>query len=177
MSDERRERREVRAEDPSLSPEANRLLTDELREVTGRDAVEVPADRPHTERGEHGGSPSLLVFLSDNRIAVAMGFFVALAIGAVLGATTGSWWLTGLAVVIDLVGTLVVATVVLRMTGETEHLSPTASVRLEKEGVEDPDRLFSDLVEEFAPGDDEAAEHARQRDAVTPSRRSRPVGP
>ncbi len=177
MPEERREQREVRAADPSLTPEANRVLTDELREVTGRDAVEVPVDRPRTERGRHGGSASLKVFVSDNRIAIAMGLFVALAIGAVLGATTGSWWLVALAVAIDLVGTLVVATVVLRMTGETEHLSPTATARLEEEGVEDPDRLFSDLVEEFAPEDEEAAEHARQRDAITPSRRSRPVGP
>lgn len=177
MPEERRERREVRAADPSLTPEANRLLTEELREVTGRDAVEVPAERPHVERRAHGGRPALLVFLADNRIAVAMGFFAALAIGAVLGATTASWWLTGLAVAVGVVGTLVVATIVLKLTGETEHLSPAATVRLEEEGVEDPDRLFSDLVEEFAPGDDEAREAARQRDAVTPSRRSRPVGP
>lgn len=177
MAEQRRERREVRAADPSLSPEANRLLTDELREVTGSDAVEVPADRPRAERAAHGGRPSLLVTIADNRIPFASGFFAALVIGAVLAATTGSWWLMALAVAVDLVGTFAVAAVILRLTGETEHLAPAAAARLEDEGVEDPDRLFSDLVEEFAPGDEEADEHARQRDAVTPSRRSRPIGP
>ncbi|HEY4279659.1 MAG TPA: hypothetical protein VGM91_15650 [Conexibacter sp.] len=35
-------RRPVRSEDPTLSPEANRLLTEELREVVGSDEVELP---------------------------------------------------------------------------------------------------------------------------------------
>ncbi len=37
------ERRFVRSEDPELTPEANRLLTEDLREVVGRDEVEGPA--------------------------------------------------------------------------------------------------------------------------------------
>lgn len=36
-------RRQVRSEDPSFSPEANRPLTDELGQVVGADEVEVPA--------------------------------------------------------------------------------------------------------------------------------------
>ena len=45
--------REVRAEDPDLSPDTNQRLTSELREVVGTDRVEVPADRPRATRGEH----------------------------------------------------------------------------------------------------------------------------
>jgi hypothetical protein len=42
----------VRVDDPQLSPEANRHLTEELQETLGTDAAEVPVDRPHPSRGE-----------------------------------------------------------------------------------------------------------------------------
>lgn len=46
-----REVREVRAEDPELSPDTNERLTSELRDVVGTDRVEVPADRPRATTG------------------------------------------------------------------------------------------------------------------------------
>jgi hypothetical protein len=184
------ERREVRAADPSLSPEANRVLTEELREAVGDDAVTVPADRPHAERERHGGRPGLAVLLAENRLVVASMLLGALVIGAVVALATGSWWFLVLALGLDLVGVVTVAAIVLAMTTQTEHLSPSAAAQLEDEGVSDPDRVFSDLVEEFAPGDrggderttpaheDPAQATAEQRSSGTPSHdRSRPVGP
>ena len=48
-------------------------------------------------------------------------------------------------------GSLVVtAAFVVKMTDETEHLSPEATALLENEGVEDPDAFFNRLVDEFA---------------------------
>ncbi len=187
---EGRERREVRAADPSLSPEANRVLTDELRRAVGRDEVEVPVGRPHVERGRHGGRPGIVVLLAENRLVVAMTLLGALVVGAVISLATGSWWFLLLALGLDLLGVLAVVAIVLAMTTETEHVSPGAAARLEDEGVADPDRVFSDLVEGFAPADrrgderttsadeDPAQAAAEQRSSVTPSHEgSRPVGP
>ncbi|HST42801.1 MAG TPA: hypothetical protein VLK58_24980 [Conexibacter sp.] len=174
---QQREPRDVRSADPSLSPEANRILTDELREVIGSDTAEVPVGRARVAGASHGGRSRLFIGVSDNRVLFGSLFFVALVIGAVLAITTGSWWLLPLAVGLDLLGTVVVATLVLGLTTEVEHVDPSSAVRLQEEGVEDPDRLFSELVEEFAPEDEQARDEAEQRRRVTPSRRSRPVGP
>jgi hypothetical protein len=187
---EERERREVRVQDPSLSPEANRILTEELRRAVGRDAVEVPADRPHAERERHGGRSGLAVALSDNRLAVAMTFLTALVVGAIVSLATGSWWFLLLALGVHALGTLAVVGIVLRMTTQTEHMSPSAAARLQDEGVEDPDALLTHLVEQYAPegrrGDErETTPHeepaqsaAEQRSSVTPSQDpSRPAGP
>jgi hypothetical protein len=190
VSGEGVERREVRSQDPSLSPEANRILTDELRAAVGRDEVEVPLERGHAERVRHGGRSSVGVELSQNRLVIAMTFLVALVVGAILSLATGSWWFLPLALGVHALGTLAVIAIALGMTTQTEHMSPGAAARLEDEGVADPDAVLSDLVEEYAPDegrgdervtsphDDPAQSSAEQRSAVTPSHDpSRAVGP
>jgi hypothetical protein len=177
-------------QDPSLSPEANRIVTGELREAVGDEAVDAPANRPSAPRQRHGGRSGLAVTFSANRLAASIGLLSTLVIAAVLLLTTGSWWFLALAVVVLLLAMIVVVFGTLQMTTETEHLSPTAAARLEAEGVADPDAAFSDLVEDVAPGEtrghgretpvDEqpARAAAEQRSAVTPSHdRSKPVGP
>lgn len=185
------ERRVVRSQDPSLSDRANAVLTDELRRVVGADAVEVPADRPHVEKRRHGGHSGPLVELVDNRLALGMIGLAAVVVGAVITLITGSWIFLVIAIALDLIGLLLVATLVLRMTGEQEHLSPTATALLEDEGVEDPDGLFTRLIAEFSPPDDDSRDdrstpaHAdpaqavtEQDTAMTPTQDpSRPVGP
>jgi hypothetical protein len=188
--DSGRERREVRSQDPSLTPEANRILTRELRAAVGSEEVEVLRTRPHVERGRHGGRPGIAVALSQNRLIVALTFLVALVVGAIVSLATGSWWFLLLALGLDVLGVLVVVAIVLAMTTQTEHMSPSAAARLADEGVEDPDAVLSDLVEEYAPDDrrgderatspheDPAQASTEQRSAVTPSQDpSRPVGP
>lgn len=170
MADEERsERREVRSEDPSLSPEANRLLTDELRDVVGSEAVDVPVGRAHAARERHGGRSGVVVGLESNRLAIGMTFLAALVVGAILSLATGSWWFLLLALGMHALGTLAIVGLALQMTTQTEHVSPGVAARLEDEGVGDPDALFGELVDEYAPRDDPGE--------VTPSPRSRPVGP
>jgi hypothetical protein len=186
----RSERREVRSQDPSLTPEANRILTHELRAAVGRDEVEVPRTRAHVEREAHGGRAGIAVELSQNRLIVAMTLLVALVVGAIVSLATGSWWFLLLALGLDVLGVLSVVAIVLAMTTQTEHMSPSAAARLADEGVEDPDAVLSDLVEEYAPDDrggdkratspqeDPAQAATEQRSSVTPSQDpSRPVGP
>lgn len=180
----------MRAQDPSLSPEANRVLTEELRAAVGGDSVEVPADRRHAERDRHGGHGGFAVTLSENRLIMAMTLLAALVVGAVVSLATGSWWFLLLALGVHALGTIVVVTLVLGMTTQTEHMSPSAAARLQDEGVADPDAVLSDLVEEYAPQDRKGdrqetspQEHpaqsaAEQRSSVTPSQEgSKPVGP
>src|SRR5689334_17597184 len=120
--DETSERREVRAQDPSLSREANRILTQELREAVGRDEVEVPRGRPHVERERHGGRSGVGVALSQNRLVIAMTLLAALVVGGIVSLATGSWWFLLLALGLHALGTLTIVGIVLQMTTQTEHM-------------------------------------------------------
>lgn len=137
----RTETRPVRSADPSLSDHANDLLTQELREVIGRDEVELPADRADITREAHATHSPAMAGLVTNRVGVAVGLGVAL----------------------------------------TEHLDPSTVEQLEREGVADPDALFTQLVAEFTVDkdraerrtvhsqDDPATAAREQRRAVTPT--------
>jgi len=162
-------RRDVHADEPSLSPEANRLLTEELREVVGDDHVDLPADAPPPHAhptARHRGWASTL---SDNRLTIVITFVLAVVVGAIASLATGSWWLLAVAIVLHGTGTLIVAGMTLGATTETEHASLAVAERLRDEGVADPDRLLTDLAADYDP------EAREQRDEVTPSRRSEPV--
>jgi hypothetical protein len=87
----------------------------------------------------------------------------------------------------------------LQLTTQVEHVAPAVAARLEEEGVADPDRVLTDLVESHAddeerrgtaqivsgganeltarPEDDPARATAEQRTAMTPTGRvSSPAG-
>lgn len=202
-----RQRRPVASRDPSLSPRANRALTEELQAVVGRPQAEVPAGRPRRAGERHGGRPGLLVELSVHRLAIGMTLAGAVVVGAVLTLATGSWWFLLLALAAHALGTVAVLALVLHMTTEVEHVSPTAAALLEDEGVRDPDAVLNDLVDEVAhddagdggdrgqrrrpvgrsiarderdapTADDPASATAEQKSAMTPTQEpSRPVGP
>jgi hypothetical protein len=75
-------------------------------------------------------------------------------IGVILSLATGSWWALVAALAVHAAGTLIVATTALRLTTETEHVSSELAARLEEEGVQDPDRAFTELAAGTAmPGD------------------------
>jgi hypothetical protein len=191
------EEREVRSDHPDLSPEANRLLTQELREAVGSDTVRVPAGTPRrgTDRPQ-AGSP-LAATLASNRPLIIVTLVAAVAVGAAASLATGNWWAVVAMVAVHAVGTLVVATAALQLTTQTEHASPEVTARLEEEGVADPDRVLSDLMEDYAPtsaprgtadvvfegrnertvhaDDDPALAAAEQRTALTPSSAPGPV--
>jgi len=77
--------RDVRSEDPGLSPEANRLLTEELREILGADRVEVAADAPPPVT-----HPGASVLLAGNRPLLVVMFLAGVVLGAIVGLATGS---------------------------------------------------------------------------------------
>jgi len=147
------ENRPVTSEDPSLSPEANRLLTEELRTVVGSDHVRVPRDAPHHEREAHGGHGGFAESLAANRVLIAITFVALVVIGAIVALATDSWWAVVVAAVVHAAGTFIVLATLAGMTRQTEHVAPDVAAKLADEGVLDPDAELSRLVEEFSGED------------------------
>jgi len=137
--------RDVRSEDPGLSPEANRLLTEELREILGADRVEVAADAPPPVT-----HPGATVLLAGNRPLLVVMFLAGVVVGAIVGLATGSWWALVVAVVLDACATAIVAFGAILLATEVEHVSPGRAVRLEREGVRDPDEKLTELLARYA---------------------------
>jgi hypothetical protein len=83
--------------------------------------------------------------------------------------------------VIHAIGTFAVLTTLASAARQTEHVSPTATAALAEEGVADPDKLLSDLVEEYSgvdsgrnaqpddPSESPALASTQQRSANTPA--------
>jgi hypothetical protein len=185
------ERRAVRSQDPSLSPRANELLTRELQEALGTDEVVVPKDEPQRSRDAHATHSPLAATLASNRPILIVTFLAALVVGGVVALVTGAYWAVIVAAALHAIGTLVVAAGAIHLTTETEHVSSTVAARLEEEGVADPDRVLSELIEDYAgareargvaevvssghnertaaPEDDPARAALEQRTALTPS--------
>lgn len=148
------EEREVKVADPGLDQTANQRLTEELQDVLGTDRVQVPKDQPHPSRGEQPPRRGLWSEIISRRLTVVMMLAAFLTIGAIVSLATGSWWLLLVALGVHALGTVVVTSVVLRMTTISEHASPTTSAMLAEEGIGDPDEHFSQLVDEFTEPED-----------------------
>jgi hypothetical protein len=190
------ERRFVRSEDPDLTPEANRLLTEELQEVIGRDEVEVPRDTPRRAEEPHATSSPMMATLISNRPLIIVTLLAAIVVGAIISIATGWYVAVLLAVGLHALATLLVAAGAIQLTTQVEHVAPETAARLEQEGVADPDRLLGQLVEDFAGAtnaggvtevigsannertthaeDDPAASMLEQRAAMTPQSRPGP---
>src|SRR4051794_19429358 len=174
-------REDVRVDDAELSPEANRLLTEELQDALGTDQVELPADRARVAHALPSGDVrGVRAVIGENRMLVAVVFVALLVVGAIISLATGSWWAVVAACAVHAAGTLVVATIVLRATTAVEHAAPETAARLQEEGVGDPDQALSDLVKQFTPdgdargvdhrpGEDQARAAGEQAGAGTPS--------
>jgi hypothetical protein len=167
------------ASNDDLTPEARRLLDRELRDAVGDER----ADAAHASGGgvprTHTG---VAAELASHRVALGLMFCILLAVGVILSLATGSWWLLIAALGVHALGTLVVVSGALQLTTQTEHVSPAVAARLEDEGVVDPDRALTELVEEAAGGaqgqanertvtadEDPAAAASEQRRSTTPS--------
>ena len=144
------EAREVASHDPSLTPEANRLLTEEARRAVGSDTVRVPRDTPRRSREPRGGRGGIATEFGAHRILIAITFLVLLVTGAIVSLATGSWWAVVVAAVLHAVGAFVVLAILATAAKQTEHVDPSVAARLAEEGVPDPDAQLSDLVEEYA---------------------------
>jgi hypothetical protein len=192
------ERRPVRSEDPNLSPEANRLLTGELREAVGRDEVEVPAGTPRRTAESPGRRSPIRATIATHRQIGVVSLLAALVIGAIVAFATGAWWAVVVALGLHALGTMLTATAAVHLTTEVEHVAPATAARLEEEGVANPDRVLTDLVADFAGAqraggtpevissgnnvrtvhatDDPARATVEQRTAMTPQSEPGPAG-
>jgi hypothetical protein len=189
---------DVRADDPELSLEANRLLTDELREAIGTDTVELPRERAAQAGTVSGaGRPGLVTLVVSNRLLLLITFVALVIVGVIVSLATGSWWAVVAAAAVHALGTILVGSATIRLSTQVEHVDPTVAARLVDEGVADPDEALSDLVAQYAgdgngrgaaevlstghnevtaaPHDDPARAAVEQQSALTPA--GSPVGP
>ena len=184
------EERTVEVNDPALSPDANRRLTEAVRTVIGADRVLVPADRPRISQGERPRVGPLQKVTSVQ--AATLGSVAVAAVVGLIIATTGNhWWLTAVAFVVLALALTAVTLTIIGLASTTEYPDPTLCALLNEEGVRDPEVRFTEIVHEFTPvsddgdgdrdaavEDDQAAAAAEQRGAGTPSGgASEAVGP
>jgi hypothetical protein len=175
------ERRFVRSDDPNLSAEANAALTEELQQAVGAQSVSMPADAPDPATAERAGDSAAKATAVSMRPLFIVTLLVALTVGAIIALSTGSWWVLVGALGVHALGTMVVASGAIQLTTQIEHASPETTARLEEEGVADPDRVLSDLVEEYtgraesspaggvvSAGDSGSQAPTAQRRAMTP---------
>jgi len=189
-------------------PETDRLLERELREAVGEEAAERAMERADEVRAAHAapGTPAaderteargafdaagdsgaarggVTSWITSRGPLLALTLAAAIVVGVIVSLATGSWWALVAALAVHAAATLVVATTALRLTTETEHVSSELAARLEEEGVQDPDRAFTELAAgAAAPGDvvrdgrnersaaagEPAAAAREQRTAMTP---------
>jgi len=175
------EARFVRSDDPQLSAEANAALTDEARRAVGADRVCMAAGSADpAERSRAGRSAAMATAVSLRPVFIVT-LLAGLTIGAIISLATGSWWALIAAAAVHATGTMVVASGAIQLTTQTEHASPQTTALLEQEGVADPDRVLSDLVEEYtgpadssptggvvSAGDTASAAPADERRALSP---------
>jgi hypothetical protein len=175
------EARFVRSDSPHLSAEANAALSDEAREAIGAERVRVPVDAPDAGRHAHGDHTHATAQAASMRPVFLITGLSALTIGAIVALATGSWWALVAAAGVHALGTILTATGAIQLTTQTEHASPATTALLEREGVADPDRALTDLVEDYTgagngsptagvvSGADTASSHpAAERRALTP---------
>jgi hypothetical protein len=136
-----------------LSPGARRLLTDELREATGRPDAELPAGASRPERAQRAQRSSIVANMVANRHLFIVTFLAAIVVGGIISIATGWYAAVVLAIALHALATLVVAAGAIQLTTEVEHVAPETAAQLEEEGVADPDRLLTELVEDVAQED------------------------
>jgi acyl-CoA synthetase (AMP-forming)/AMP-acid ligase II len=150
---QQREQRFTRSkEDSGLSPHARELLTDELREATGRPDAEVSADAAR-RIDEHRQRSSVVANIMANRHLFIVTLLAAIVVGGIISIATGWYVAVLLAVGLHALATLIVAAGAIQLTTEVEHVAPETAAQLEEEGVADPDRVLTELVEDVADAD------------------------
>lgn len=153
--------------------ETDRLVERELRTAVGDEAAE---QRLRDAPGEGATAAAVAAeaaarrkgvgaWLSANGVLLGVSFAVFAVVGVMISLATGSWWAFAAAIVAHAIGTLLVATLAISKTTETEHVSPQLAARLHEEGVADPDRAFSELAAGGAGADDVVLAGSNQRTA------------
>jgi hypothetical protein len=133
--------------------EARDMLRDELREVVGDEGVERAERKGALDDAIDGRSPKTVAgVLNEARGIIAITFFVALIVGALIGLITGAWWFIVVALVLHAIGTLVVVGTAFSLATRGESPDPRTAAALEARGVRDPDAALDQAVEAATDG-------------------------
>jgi hypothetical protein len=159
------ERRKVVVDEPGLSDETNRALTEEVRAAVGSDEVRVPRDRPRARAPQRRSG--FAATLSANRLILIISFLTLLVVGAVLALITGSWWWLIVPLVVHAIATVALGAGMVQATTQAEKPDPSTVARMEDEGVPDPEGTFNELVDEYG-GTGGAEGQPRERGAGPP---------
>ncbi|HYI99110.1 MAG TPA: VirB3 family type IV secretion system protein [Thermoleophilaceae bacterium] len=153
--------------------EARGALRQELQEVVGEDAAERAERRGALDSALEAGRPrTVLGALKEARGLVAITFFTALIVGAVIALITGSWWFLLVALVLHAIGTIVVVATTFSLVSQVESPDPRTAAALEARGVSNPDAALNEAVSAASDDSDEAASADDQQSELTPSPRS-----
>ncbi|MGI8428285.1 MAG: hypothetical protein ACR2OB_03055 [Solirubrobacteraceae bacterium] len=127
----------------AISPETDRLLDHELQQITGDpDALVSCTYRTPL----HAPGIGDVIELRLGLIILAL---ILLLVGAIVILSSGGVRVLIAAIALLFCATAVVVVVTLRISQPTEHPSPELEARLVAEGVGDPDRVMTDLVEDY----------------------------
>lgn len=128
------------------------MLRGELREVVGNEAAERAERKGALDEGIDGRPKTLAGVLNESRGIVAITFFVALIVGALIALITGAWWFLIVALVLHAIGTTVVVGTALTLATRGESPDPRTAAALEARGVSDPDAALARAVETATDG-------------------------
>ena len=174
------EERKVEVNDPSLSPEANALMTRAVRDIIGLDVVEVPANRPRPSLGERPRGNLFTRATPTTAMTVGM-IAVGAGVGMIVSMIDHRWWTTGVAFLVLLVALGFVTMTIIGLASTTSYSDPNTAAALSELGVLDAEPRLSEIVREFSapyesdghrttPVEDApAAAEAEQAEAITPS--------
>ncbi len=150
-----------RDDNPEISEEARDTLIGELEDAVGEEAVEqadLDVDRAISERPHPGRSA-----FASSRLLILLTGATALTVGVIAALALGSWWLVAVAMLVHGVLTAVVVGSSMTLFSQVEKPDPSVVTKLEEEGVEDPEPVINDLVEQVA----DKEEGSRTQRAVT----------
>ena len=163
------EERRIEVDEPELSAETNRALTEDVRAAVGSDRTRGAGDRRRPRASPHRSG--LRAGLAADRRLIVVALLAVLIIGAIVSLTTGSWWFVLVAVAVHALVTVILAGGALRVVTDVERPDPSTAARLRDEGVGDPEATFNELVEHYAGSDPRGA-----ADVLAPGHNERTVG-
>ncbi len=134
--------------------EARDMLRGELREVVGPERAERAERAGALDEAVEGARPKTIAgVLSESRELVAITFFTALIVGAIIALITGAWWVILIALALHAIGTVVVVGTALTLATRGESPDPRTAAALEARGVTDPDAALEHAVEVATEGE------------------------
>jgi hypothetical protein len=134
--------------------EARDMLRGELREVVGEERAERAERQGAIDDAIDGRRPKTVMgVLSESREMIAITFFAALVVGAVIALISGAWWFILVALLLHAIGTLVVVGTAFSLATRGESPDPRTAAALEARGVSDPDGALEHAVEAATDGE------------------------